>query len=315
MPKTTPPSNREGRRHNPLHEELLSESGPNTKASRTKREKRHRTNGDDFVDSGLSKKILKIARDQQDEVTHEDTAAAPVFTNLAPRFDAMRDEEDSEPEEEYEEWNDVEEEVEEVEIDENDAALFERFLPGSDIEVPEQRISLADKILEKIAEHEAMVAGQPLPGQPQPMHFDPRVVEVYTRTGMLLSRHKSGKLPKPFKIIPTLQNWEAYLEMTRPDKWTPMAFYEATRLFAAQKEAQLQKYSCIDLIYIRILLTSWRFLENYLLERVRDEIDEYKKLNVHLYNAIKKSLYKAKAFFKGFLLPLARVCLLIPSYI
>jgi len=42
-----------------------------------------------------------------------------------------------------------------------------------------------------------------------------------------------------------------------------------------------------------------------LLDRVRDEIHESKKLNVHLYNSIKKSLYKPAAFFKGFLFPLA----------
>jgi essential nuclear protein 1 len=45
-----------------------------------------------------------------------------------------------------------------------------------------------------------------------------------------------------------------------------------------------------------------------LLDRVRDEIHESKKLNVHLYNSIKKSLYKPAAFFKGFLFPLAEVC-------
>jgi len=48
-------------------------------------------------------------------------------------------------------------------------------------------------------------------------------------------------------------------------------------------------------------------LSSILLDRVRDEIHESKKLNVHLYNSIKKSLYKPAAFFKGFLFPLAEV--------
>lgn len=47
-----------------------------------------------------------------------------------------------------------------------------------------------------------------------------------------------------------------------------------------------------------------RFLESVLLDRVREDIHETKKLNVHLYNALKKSLYKPAAFFKGFLFPL-----------
>lgn len=41
-----------------------------------------------------------------------------------------------------------------------------------------------------------------------------------------------------------------------------------------------------------------------LLERVRDDIRETKKLHIHVYNAIKKALYKPACFFKGFLFPL-----------
>merc|ERR1712241_295927 len=35
-----------------------------------------------------------------------------------------------------------------------------------------------------------------------------------------------------------------------------------------------------------------------------DDIDTYRKLNFHLYQALRKALFKAGAFFKGFLLPL-----------
>ena len=45
-----------------------------------------------------------------------------------------------------------------------------------------------------------------------------------------------------------------------------------------------------------------------LLDKVRDDISENKKLNYHLYMALKKSLYKPGAFFKGFLFPLCQVC-------
>ena len=41
---------------------------------------------------------------------------------------------------------------------------------------------------------------------------------------------------------------------------------------------------------------------------MRDDIHEHKKLNVHLYNCLKKALYKPAAFFKGFLFPLVQVC-------
>ena len=45
-------------------------------------------------------------------------------------------------------------------------------------------------------------------------------------------------------------------------------------------------------------------MNTVLLDRVRDDIHETKKLNVHLYKSVKKALYKPAAFFKGFLFPL-----------
>ena len=48
-----------------------------------------------------------------------------------------------------------------------------------------------------------------------------------------------------------------------------------------------------------------RYYSLVLLENVRDNIGKYKKLNCHLYNAVKKAIFKTAAFFRGFLLPLA----------
>jgi len=107
------------------------------------------------------------------------------------------------------------------------------------------------------------------------------------RIGLILSRYKSGKLPKPFKILPTIPHWEEIIQITNPDGWTPNACYEATRIFVSAKPAVVQ-----------------RFMEMVLLPRVREDIYETKKLNIHLFNALKKGLYKPSAWFKGFLFPL-----------
>ena len=48
-----------------------------------------------------------------------------------------------------------------------------------------------------------------------------------------------------------------------------------------------------------------RFYSLVLLDLVRANIFKYKKLNCHLYMAVKKAMFKQGAFFKGFLLPLA----------
>ena len=36
-----------------------------------------------------------------------------------------------------------------------------------------------------------------------------------------------------------------------------------------------------------------------ILDRVREDIHETKKLNIHLFNCLKKALYKPAGFFKG----------------
>lgn len=104
---------------------------------------------------------------------------------------------------------------------------------------------------------------------------------------MILSRYKSGPLPKPFKILPSAPQWPILLEITRPEKWTPNAVYAGTRLFISSKASIAQE-----------------FISTVLLDRVRDEIHETKKLNVHTYNSLKKALYKPACFFKGLLFPL-----------
>lgn len=50
------------------------------------------------------------------------------------------------------------------------------------------------------------------------------------------------------------------------------------------------------------------FLGVVLLDAVRNDIQENKKLNVHYYEALKRSLYKPAAFFKGIIFPLLDVC-------
>jgi essential nuclear protein 1 len=89
--------------------------------------------------------------------------------------------------------------------------------------------------------------------------------------------------------MPTLPTGmqQAILPLMRPEKWTPHAIHQATRVFTAANSS-----------------TAQFFLSDILLDRVREDIYENKKLNVHLYAALKKSLYKPAAFFKGILFPL-----------
>jgi essential nuclear protein 1 len=38
--------------------------------------------------------------------------------------------------------------------------------------------------------------------------LDERIIKMYTAIKDVLNKYRSGKLPKAFKILPSLQNWE-----------------------------------------------------------------------------------------------------------
>ena len=109
--------------------------------------------------------------------------------------------------------------------------------------------------------------------------------------GKLLSRYRAGKVPKAFKIVPSLSNWEEILFLTEPESWTPSAVFAATRLFASNLTATMAQ----------------RFYNLVLLPRVRADIGSNRRLHFALYQALKKAVYKPAAFYKGVLLPLCQV--------
>jgi essential nuclear protein 1 len=121
-------------------------------------------------------------------------------------------------------------------------------------------------------------------------------VDVYRQVGDLLRRYTVGKIPKAFKIIPALANWEEVLYLTNPNAWSPHAMYQATRLFASNLNAKMAQ----------------RFYSLVLLPRVRDDIAEHKRLHFALYQSLRKATFKPAAFYKGILIPLcaSRTCTL-----
>lgn len=148
---------------------------------------------------------------------------------------------------------------------------------------------LADLIAEKIAEKQTDLHTQLSDaGTLKIEELDPRVKEMYEGVRDVMKRYRSGKVPKAFKIIPKLRNWEQILYITEPHNWSAAAMYQGTRIFSsvlAQHMAQ-------------------RFYNLVLLPRIRDDLAEYSRLNAHLYAALRKALFKPAAFMKGVILPL-----------
>lgn len=133
---------------------------------------------------------------------------------------------------------------------------------------------------------------------------DPKVVEVYQKVGLILSRFKSGQIPKAFKVIPTLKNWEEILALTSPEKWTANAMFEAAKIFSSNLPPKVVERYDYSLIFFHFYV--FRFYNSVLLEACRRNFDETKTVNVHYFQALKKSIFKPAAFFKGIIFPIVQ---------
>lgn len=245
---------------------------------------------EDVVGSKLTKHILEAAIEQQKELENEIELSSNISKSTSGNVKLGTDTADSD--EEDEEWPSLAKSAklvdtgyqDEVVINPEDERALESFMNPN----PPVRRTLADIIMEKITEKKTDVASI-MPDLEKPMpDLDPRIIEVYKDVQKILSRYRSGKLPKAFKVLPNLKNWEEILYITEPESWSAAAMYQATRIFASNLNAQMAQ----------------RFYNLVLLPRVRDDIHYYKRLNFHLFMALKKALYKPAAFFKGIILPL-----------
>jgi essential nuclear protein 1 len=270
MPKDT----KHKERLEPLHVQLEKDTSVELahKPMRQKRQKEMKES--DVIDPKTSEKILRMIREQQEEMQEEMELPLAEKNRQIPVLVRQEESEEELDETHYEEW---EGDMNDLEIDSKDQDLIEKFMnPQS-----KQRLNLSELVLSKLG-------GQQQEEKAVAPTMNPKVIDVYTKVGLLLSRYKSGPMPKTFKILPTLRDWEEVLYITNPHEWTPQATYQATRLFASNLKSKMAQ----------------RFYNLILLEKVRDDIEENKKLNYHLYMALKKAFYKPAAFFKGILLPL-----------
>eukprot|EP00123_Amoebidium_parasiticum_P009460 comp19486_c0_seq1/m.22731 comp19486_c0_seq1/g.22731 ORF comp19486_c0_seq1/g.22731 comp19486_c0_seq1/m.22731 type:complete len:446 (-) comp19486_c0_seq1:115-1452(-) len=284
-----------GQRNMPLAQQIIGDQVVKAKVKKAKPEKPEEKPAE-FVDKKLSSRILRQAQEQQEEMDREMDGSeederpqpAPMTLGLGRTLKTQQqmdeeaevsDLEEEEDESKEDEW------IDEVEVDEADEHALAQFMAPE----PARRFRLADLIMDRIKEKETEIATQMSERTVRETSIDPKVEAVYRSLGQLLSKYRCGKLPKAFKILPSLTNWEEILYISNPDGWSAAAMYQASRLFISNLNAKAAQ----------------RFFSLVLLPRVRDDIAEYRRLNVHLYNALKKALFKPQVFFKAILLPLA----------
>lgn len=205
MPKaTTPTAARQGRRHNPLEDDVVSTGLLRNKNGGKRRSKGSGADdeGDNFVDAKSSKNILRIGRELAEEEDAEklETQAPPQTVDNFGYDNRFDDEAETEDKlygaEEEGAWGDEDDEVvEEVEVDPEDLETYRRFLPDEEDELlkhgwdrkptgeeQEESVNLADLIMAKIAAHEAGETRQAA-GVPDDDDYElpPKVVEAYTK--------------------------------------------------------------------------------------------------------------------------------------
>ncbi|XP_047537137.1 bystin [Vanessa atalanta] len=256
------------------------EASNSVKNKNRSKEKNRHDDDEDFVNADLSSKILKAARRQQVELgsggQSSSTNALPVsFIDAGSDNEEGSDNDDLEPDTYYDN----------IEINEEDEEALKMFMSAK----PEKTRTLADIIKDKITDKHTELQTQFSDVETLKLqNIDPRIRTMYQGVRDVLQKYRSGKLPKAFKMIPHLQNWEQILYITEPTIWSAAAMYQATRIFASNLKEKMAQ----------------RFYNLVLLPRVRDDLAEYKRLNFHLYQSLRKALFKPGAFMKGILLPL-----------
>jgi essential nuclear protein 1 len=79
--------------------------------------------------------------------------------------------------------------------------------------------------------------------------LDGKIVDAFRKIGVVLKTYRSGKLPKAFKIVPMVANWEELLLLTIPEKWSSQATLEATLLFlASRNKKMIQRFFSVILL-------------------------------------------------------------------
>ncbi|XP_068125582.1 bystin [Hyperolius riggenbachi] len=277
-----------------LAEQILQDGAVRpTKRSKRKEKEAEDEHNDRYVDEKLSRKILEQARLQQEELEAEHGVGKHTSKQKTTVLGSKSKAENLDSEDE--EWpsQDTAAYGEQVEMNPEDEEAIAVFMSRN----PPVRQTLADIIMEKITEKQTEVETvmSEVSGRVMPQ-LDPRLIEMYKGVKEVLSTYRSGKLPKAFKVVPALANWEEILYITEPEKWTAAAMYQATRIFSSNLPEHLAQ----------------RFYNLVLLPRVQDDIAEYKRLNFHLYMALVKALFKPGAWFKGILIPMCEsgVCTL-----
>ncbi|GFS71730.1 bystin [Nephila pilipes] len=271
------------KRHDPLCKQIIDDKFP--KISTRFKVKNHQEESE-TVDHKLTQKILKEARKQLEDI-EEEVELGSICNKLQKShlFVGLSQKKESADSADNNNTTFAGEELDEENIiSEEDQKAFDNFFPQD----PSKKAALVDIIKEKLTEKQTEIHTIFSDAGSIRVENNEITSGIYKKVAVVMSKYSSGKLAKPFKVIPKLSNWEEILYLTEPDKWTAAAMYQATRIFSSNLKPDMAQ----------------RFYNLILLPRLRDDIAQCKILNDYLYMALRKALFKPAAFFKGIIIPL-----------
>ncbi|KNA06228.1 hypothetical protein SOVF_182980 [Spinacia oleracea] len=262
-------------------QKFLAEQPTAVSKKRSKPSKRHQE-GEEMISNNMSDKILKEAFKQQKEIVDEENDEKTPGIAMFSAVDVPVDEDEEEDIDDHAGFLETRNQIEDFEdqINEEDEKLLEAFLSKD----AGPQCTLGDVIAARIKDQDANVSSD---SRPVPK-LDSHLIETYKGVGKFLSTYTSGKIPKAVKLIPNTSCWEELLYLTEPEKWSPGAVFQVTRIFASNMSR----------------MKAERFYKLVLLPRVREDIRKHKRLHFELYQTLKKALYKPSAFIKGILFPI-----------
>ncbi|KAI9073876.1 hypothetical protein K1719_044148 [Acacia pycnantha] len=201
------------RKERQMNPEPFDPDGNETVKSKTRsKAAKHHQKGERLISSSISSKIMKEARLQKKEIEEEAEAGrgganSAFFQVVEPPKAAEEDDDDAI--DEFTGFSETQSQFGgyDEEIDEEDERIMDAFL----LKDQGRQRTLADLIVEKIKENDAAVVSEvrPVP------KLDKSILDIYKGVGTHLSKYTAGKIPKPFKHIPAMKQWEEILYAER----------------------------------------------------------------------------------------------------
>ncbi|KII70958.1 Cell adhesion protein byn-1 [Thelohanellus kitauei] len=107
-----------------------------------------------------------------------------------------------------------------------DDTYYDKFIQEVGVEMPD--------ILQEASQNLSLkkIKDQPIECIRNP-GISEEIFDTYKKVGLILSKYRSGPLPKAVKIVPILNFYQDLLQIMEPNSWTAASVLQVTRYFVA----------------------------------------------------------------------------------